>query len=389
MTGRAQESPDLLIWLAAGVVACMALAWLVIAAPWTADDAPAGLAAPERAPVEPAGTSAGTAAAPAGRDPLYLARLALEAGMLVEPADYSAWSLFGEAAAADPGNPAARAGLAEVAAALIGRGRAALEQGRYADAEAIAATIFERLPAHEGAQTLAADIATARTPPAPAALPEPAEPAASVAEPAEPEPEPVDPVPGLHESFLDAMARNAILTPPGESASDIVGAMLAADPAHELTIDARDMLVTEMLDRSAQSIEALDSAAARTWIDSAAELAADPRRIEAAEARLADHLVAQEAQKLVPASALTQLDFAAPEYPEVALLRGIEGWVEIGFIVAPDGNTEEVTVLEASHERFFDDAALAAVREWRFEPVRFMGRTIRRRAFTRLEFVLD
>jgi TonB family protein len=418
MSETATQSSDRLLWLAAGVVVCMGLAWLVIEAPWSANDdpgdfasvdvtagpVPASAAGPRTA--TPASTAAGAAAvtdaaangagatdaaatepapAAADTDPLYLARLALDAGMLMEPADYSAWTLFGAAAARDPDDAAAREGLEQVAAALLGRGRTALEQGRFDDATRMADTIAERLPEHAGALALAADIVVATTPP-----PEPvAPPAPVVRAPVAAAPEPVDPIPGRHAAFRDALVQNAILTPQGESARDIVGEMLAMSPEHELTLAARDLLVTEMLDRSAQSIEALDTAAARTWIDAATGLAAGAGAIARAEARLTAHLRAQESQKLVPASELTRVSYTPPHYPEMALTRGIEGWVEIGFVVAPDGSTTEVTVLDASHDLYFDEAAAAAVGEWRFEPVEFMGEAIARRSFTRLEFVLN
>lgn len=410
MSETANQSSDRLLWLAAAVVVCMGLSWLVIEAPWSADDdfgEFAGIAtsaepaaAPAAAASSPASsTAAATASTPAGSaivrtgaadasgasdsDPLYLARLALDAGMLVEPADYSAWALFGAAVARDPGDAAAREGLLQVAAALLSRGRAALEQGRFDDATSVTETIFARLPEHEGAVTLAAEIELALTPPEPVAPP-PARRAPVVAAPA-----PVDPIPDLHAAFREALVANAILTPQGESARDLVREMLATAPEHDLTLAARELLVTEMLDRSANSIEAMDTAAARTWIDSAAELDAEPLQLARAEARLSDHLRALEAQKLVPASELSRVHYRAPEYPQMALNRGIEGWVEIGFVVATDGSTTEVTVLDASHELYFDDAAAAAVAEWRYEPVQFMGEAIPRRSFTRLEFVLE
>jgi TonB family protein len=313
-----------------------------------------------------------------------MARMALEAGMLTEPQDYSAWTLFGRVVVSEPENSAARDGLFQVADALLLRAHSALEQGRYDDASAIAATIGERLPDHPGALTLIAEVERALRPPEPVLEPAPAEPAVVRSEPV-----PVDPIPAIHAAFLDAMAQNAVLRPAGTSAVDIVKDMRSAAPDHELTIAARDMLVTEMLDRSKQSIEALDVRAAQTWIDSAAPLTDDAAEIERAQARLTRHLIETESQKMLPTSELTQLNSTAPEYPRIPLERGIEGWVELEFVVTTAGLTEDITVTNASHERYFRDEAIAAVAQWRFEPVVFMGQAISKRSYTRLAFVLN
>jgi len=159
MTSPNAEAGDKLLWIAAGVVALMGVTWLIVEAPWSAQE-PATLeamptAAPAtQAPAEPRPSS--VASAPPASDPLRMARMALEAGMLIEPPEYSAWTLFGRVAAGEPDNSEARAGLEQVATELLQRAGTALEQGRFDDADTIAATILERFPEHEGALALAA-----------------------------------------------------------------------------------------------------------------------------------------------------------------------------------------------------------------------------------------
>src|SRR5690606_22644785 len=116
------KQSDTLLWLAGALVAGMGVTWLVLAKPWAA-----GTAGRDAAPFE---TVAAPAPAPAAaqrgiprpdmqtdagasleNNPLRMARLAHEAGMLVEPQDYSAWSLYQRALQNDPDNAEARAGL--------------------------------------------------------------------------------------------------------------------------------------------------------------------------------------------------------------------------------------------------------------------------------------
>ena len=387
MPAPAAESGDRLLWLAAVVVAAMGLGWLFIEKPWSGDAAPDVVAAPAAAEAT-AITLADSAVPPSdpgpARDPLYLARLALDSGMLVEPAEYSAWTLFGEALDANADNVAAREGLEAVATALLGRGLTAFEQGRLDDAESIASTISSRFPEHAGALELAQDIVVARRPP-PVVRETPA--AAAAAAPRQPDP--VERIPGLHAAFLEAMGQNAVLTPSGTSARDVLGEMIGIAPQHELTAAAREQLVTELLDRSTQALEALDTAGAQAWIDSAAPLAADAAVIERAQDRLTRHLIDTESKKRLPVSALNQTVTVAAEYPEIAIQRDIEGWVDIEFVVTPAGDTAEITIVDSSHPRYFRDEALAAIAQWRFEPVIFMGQPIPQHAYIRLEFVLN
>ncbi len=58
-----------------------------------------------------------------------------------------------------------------------------------------------------------------------------------------------------------------------------------------------------------------------------------------------------------------------PQYPPLARLRGIEGQVVLQAIVTPDGRIEpDVKVVESVP--LLDNAAIAALRQWRFRPAR-------------------
>ncbi|MBT8120940.1 MAG: TonB family protein [Gammaproteobacteria bacterium] len=59
---------------------------------------------------------------------------------------------------------------------------------------------------------------------------------------------------------------------------------------------------------------------------------------------------------------------APPDYPRKLLKRGIEGDVLVRAQVQPDGHCSQVQLKESSGYRLFDQAALSAVRDWRFVP---------------------
>jgi protein TonB len=57
-----------------------------------------------------------------------------------------------------------------------------------------------------------------------------------------------------------------------------------------------------------------------------------------------------------------------PDYPPRAKQRGIEGYVDVEFTIGPTGAVESPRVIGASPTGIFDDAALRAVRRWRYNP---------------------
>jgi TonB family protein len=62
-----------------------------------------------------------------------------------------------------------------------------------------------------------------------------------------------------------------------------------------------------------------------------------------------------------------------PQYPERALEAEREGVVRLRLTIAPDGSVSDAVVLDARPRGWFENAALSAVRKWRYQP---SGRTI-------------
>lgn len=66
-----------------------------------------------------------------------------------------------------------------------------------------------------------------------------------------------------------------------------------------------------------------------------------------------------------------------PEFPEQALKRGIEGRVLVEFDVSAAGTVENARIVAFEPNAVFNDAALRAVRQWRYNPKVVNGRTVR------------
>ncbi|MYN02549.1 TonB family protein [Pseudoduganella sp. DS3] len=59
-----------------------------------------------------------------------------------------------------------------------------------------------------------------------------------------------------------------------------------------------------------------------------------------------------------------------PEYPMALRELGVQGTVLLRVWVEPDGRPGDIRLARSSGQRLFDDAALRAVRSWRFLPAR-------------------
>jgi periplasmic protein TonB len=73
---------------------------------------------------------------------------------------------------------------------------------------------------------------------------------------------------------------------------------------------------------------------------------------------------------VLPMAALV-MDY--PGYPEAARRARAEGEVVIRYIIGKDGLVTDVRVIEPATWLMFDEAAVAAIRGWRFEPLLYKG----------------
>ena len=67
---------------------------------------------------------------------------------------------------------------------------------------------------------------------------------------------------------------------------------------------------------------------------------------------------------------------AAPPYPRLARVQGWQGRVLVRAWVTPSGETASVGVSKSSGRALLDQAAVAAVGKWRFNPARRKGQAV-------------
>ena len=97
-------------------------------------------------------------------------------------------------------------------------------------------------------------------------------------------------------------------------------------------------------------------------------------------------ITAPAAQPFVPAA---YRETPLPSYPTSAREQGLEWVVVLGVLVGVNGRAVEINVRTSSGARVLDDAAVDAVKRWRFAPAREGRRAIESWVEVPLKFALQ
>jgi protein TonB len=76
-------------------------------------------------------------------------------------------------------------------------------------------------------------------------------------------------------------------------------------------------------------------------------------------------------------------------YPSGAREKGLEGHVVVSMLINQFGSVEKGQILESNPEGVFEQAALEAIRHWRFEPGSYQGRPVKVWVRQRIVFGLN
>jgi TonB family protein len=102
---------------------------------------------------------------------------------------------------------------------------------------------------------------------------------------------------------------------------------------------------------------------------------AEPQSAAASGTNVVEEQVAASAPEPTPAVVTPAptdeprlIRMVQPQYPQEAMIRGIEGWVEVSLQVSAAGDVIAPRVEDSSRGRMFNRAALAAVEQWKYQP---------------------
>jgi TonB family protein len=185
------------------------------------------------------------------------------------------------------------------------------------------------------------------------------------------------------------LSEGKLMDPPGDSARDLLTNLRTAAPNRAEVEELSRTLSTRLLDSGKQAMNAKAFERSAQLIAAAKDVGQryNGAAISQAENDLAAAREATSQQNnIVSAASLKRVRMVSPVYPDSARKRGVEGWVELAFTVQTNGSVDQVEVRNASPADVFDDSAVRAVRQWRFEPVERNGERVEQRAMVRLKF---
>ncbi|KIM11915.1 MAG: hypothetical protein KU37_03425 [Sulfuricurvum sp. PC08-66] len=79
----------------------------------------------------------------------------------------------------------------------------------------------------------------------------------------------------------------------------------------------------------------------------------------------------------------------APMYPKAALRMKKEGYVTLRFFIDPKGSVTSASVVASQPEGLFDDAALRAIKRWKFKPKLVNGEAVEQEGEQTINFSLE
>jgi TonB family protein len=186
------------------------------------------------------------------------------------------------------------------------------------------------------------------------------------------------------------LAQAKVLEPAGEAALDRLNAARTIDPTAGAVVALEAQIIDALVQQARTALGAEQYDTAQQWAREATRLAPGNSSVQELDAAV-DQAVARRAflDDVVPAGNFIRRRQAAPTYPPDAVRRGIEGWVDVTFTIAPDGTTGDFAVTAAEPPGVFENAAIKAMQSWEFEPVVRDGEPVAQRAAMRLRFQLS
>ncbi|TLY94201.1 MAG: energy transducer TonB [Gammaproteobacteria bacterium] len=182
-----------------------------------------------------------------------------------------------------------------------------------------------------------------------------------------------------------AALRDGRLTDPAQdSAAWYLGQLQSSDPANAAVADASRELAGKLLERARAAVFAGKSGDAD--LAQAKRFGADPKEALAVQQLTPAKSKGPDTAAL--ASRLTRLRGASPDYPAPALTQHLSGSVVLEFTVDTSGETRDIHVVEATPPGVFDQAAINAVKHWRYAPPLVNGAAAEVPVRTRMRFEL-
>jgi len=193
----------------------------------------------------------------------------------------------------------------------------------------------------------------------------------------------------LLKSANERLLQDRLIEPANDNAKYFYLRLKQLDPSNAALSPLLQDLGTRLAAKARRALILGQSDAAKTWLDEAGAIGFNSAEVSSAQHDL-DAVVAKQnfMTNLVPSSQLKVIKSVPPVYPFRAQGK-TEGWVEVEFTVAESGKVQDIAVRAASVPGTFDEAAVKAVSQWRYQPVLRDAKPVAVRTRIRVRFSLS
>jgi TonB family protein len=194
----------------------------------------------------------------------------------------------------------------------------------------------------------------------------------------------------LLKSANERLLQDRLIEPVNDNAKYFYLTLKQLDPGNAALSLVLQDLGTRLASKARRALILGQTDAAKSWLDEAGAIGFTSAEISSAQHDIDAALARQNFMtNLVPGNQLTLLKSVQPAYPAKAQGKKLEGWVDVEFTVSEAGKVKDVAVRAASIPGVFEDAAVKAVSQWRYQPILRDARPVPVRTQIRVRFALS
>jgi len=188
----------------------------------------------------------------------------------------------------------------------------------------------------------------------------------------------------------ERLLQDRLIEPANDNAKYFYLTLKQIDPGNAALSSVLQDLGTRLASKARRALILGQIDAAKSWLEEAVAIGFTSAEVSSAQHDLDAALAKQNFMKnLVPANQLTLLKSVQPAYPAKAEGKKLEGWVDLEFTVSEAGKVQDVSVRAASTPGVFEEAAVKAVSQWRYQPILRDARPVPVRTEIRVRFSLS
>jgi TonB family protein len=193
----------------------------------------------------------------------------------------------------------------------------------------------------------------------------------------------------LLKNVNERLVQDRLIEPANDNAKYFYQTLKQLEPGNPALASVLQDLGTRLVTKARRALILGQLDAAKSWLDEVGSIGFNSAEVSSVQHDL-DAAVAQRnfMTTLIPASQLSVLKTVQPTYPMRAVNGKIEGWVDVEFTVSETGKVKDASVRASSIPCVFEEAAIKAVSQWRYQPVVRDAKPVPVRSEIRVRFTL-